>query len=763
MKIERLACSRRALSLLALAGAAFLTGCGDFWQAPSTTGTTASTTTLTASPTTAVVGESVTLTATVTPSAATGTVTFYNGTTSLGSATLSSGTATLSYSFTAAGSPSVTASYSGDSTYATSTSSAVTVTVTAAGTTASTTTLTATPNPVATGANVTLTATVAPASGTGTPGGTVTFYNGTTSLGSATLSSGTATLSPAPTFSAAGTDSLTAEYSGDSTYAASSSKAVSLTVTSVGTGSSTTTLTVSPSSPVDVGTSVTLTATVTQASGSTTPTGTVTFSDAAGTLGSAVTLNSAGVATYSTTSLTAGSYTFTAAYGGDSNFAAGASNTLNFTVNSGGGSPPAGTECGYQDSANSISSTALDAFSVGQITLSDADSTITVATGSENESAVCAEGSGTELTVTSPDIVSSSAGTNSADSSFYGTDAAVLAYGSSATSASGGAIDMSGGSITTTGQYGSGVFASGDGAAISLDGTDITTTAANAYGAAAAQGGTVTVSSGAFNVNNAEAVVVEGAGAVTLNGTTLNSSLGNNRGILLYQATSGAAASVTSAFTMTNGSIKYTCDATRTEACANGSTSSGQSNPATVFAVANTTATISLTDVTVTNKTPTATDSQGTLLTAAALNSGTWGTAGSNGGNVTFTAYGETLTGDVIVYVNSAVALTLKADTATPAVPSTLTGAINHANSGSKTVSLTLDSASTWIVTATSYLTALNGLEINGTTITNINGGGHCVYYSGTINGASSTTQYTLGGSSGGTLAPAGTTGLTCN
>ncbi len=153
--------------------------------------------------------------------------------------------------------------------------------------------------------------------------------------------------------------------------------------------------------------------------------------------------------------------------------------------------------------------------------------------------------------MTSPDIVSSSAGTNSADSSFYGTDAAVLAYGSSATSASGGAIDMSGGSITTTGQYGSGVFASGDGAAISLDGTDITTTAANAYGAAAAQGGTVTVSSGAFNVNNAEAVVVEGAGAVTLNGTTLNSSLGNNRGILLYQATSGAAASVTSAFTMT--------------------------------------------------------------------------------------------------------------------------------------------------------------------------------------------------------------------
>ncbi len=750
MRIERLACSGRALSLLALAGAAFLTGCGDFWQAPS--GSTASTTTLTASPTTAVVGASVTLTATVSPSAATGTVTFYNGTTSLGSATLSSGTATLSYSFTAAGTPSITATYSGDSTYATSTSSAVTVTVTAAGTTASTTTLTATQS----GATVTLTATVTPSAATGS----VTFSDAAGQLGSAvTLTSGVATYTT--TSLTAGSYSFTADYSGDSTYAASSSSAVTLTVTSAGTGNSTTTLTVSPSSPVEVGTSVTLTATVTQASGSTTPTGTITFSDAAGTLGSAVTLNSSGMATYTTTSLTTGSYTFTAAYGGDSNFAAGTSNTLNFTVNSGSGSPPAGTECGYQDSANSISSTALDAFSVGQITLSDADSTITVATGSENESAVCAEGSGTELTVTGPDIVSSSGGTNSADSSFYGTDAAALAYGSSAISASGGSIAMTGGSITTTGQYGSGVFAFGDGAAISLDGTSVTTTAANAYGAAAAQGGKVTATSGAFNVSDAEAVVVEGAGAITLNGTTLNSSQGNDRGILLYQATSGAAASVTPAFTMTNGSIKYTCDATKTATCASGVPANGQNFPATVFAVANTTATISLTDVTISNDTATATDSNGTLLTAAAL--GTWGTAGSNGGNVTFTAYGETLAGDVVVDANSTAALTLNADTATPAVPSTLTGAINAANSGSKTVSLTLDSASTWTVTATSWLTALNGLEINSTTVTNIDGGGHCVYYSGTINGASSATQYTLGGSSGGTLAPAGTTGLTCN
>jgi hypothetical protein len=91
-----------------------------------------------------------------------------------------------------------------------------------------------------------------------------------------------------------------------------------------------------------------------------------------------------------------------------------------------------------------------------------------------------------------------------------------------------------------------------------------------------------------------------------------------------------------------------------------------------------------------------------------------------------------------------------------------LTGAINSANTG-KTVSLVLDSASKWAVTGTSYLTTLAGLTLNGTTVSNIDGGGHCVYYSGSINGSTSTTTYTLSGNSGGYLAPKGTTGLTCD
>lgn len=111
-----------------------IAGCGDFWQNPggTSTGTTASTTTLSASESTVTAGGSVTLTASVSPTAATGSVTFLSNGSSIGNATLSAGTASYTATFTTAGSDTLTATYGGDSTYASSTSSAVTLTVTAA-------------------------------------------------------------------------------------------------------------------------------------------------------------------------------------------------------------------------------------------------------------------------------------------------------------------------------------------------------------------------------------------------------------------------------------------------------------------------------------------------------------------------------------------------------------------------------------------------------------------------------------------------------
>jgi len=91
-----------------------------------------------------------------------------------------------------------------------------------------TTTLTASATSVGAGASVTFTATVAPSSGSGTPTGTVTFYDGATTLGSETLSAGSAAFTTSSL--AVGTHSITASYSGDSNNAASTSSAVSVAI-----------------------------------------------------------------------------------------------------------------------------------------------------------------------------------------------------------------------------------------------------------------------------------------------------------------------------------------------------------------------------------------------------------------------------------------------------------------------------------------------------------------------------------------------------
>lgn len=84
--------------------------------------------------------------------------------------------------------------------------------------TASTTVLTSSMNPSQDGQSVTFTATVTGASGT--PTGTVTFYDGSASLGSSSLISGVATLSTSAL--SQGNHVIQAVYNGDSTYGTSS-------------------------------------------------------------------------------------------------------------------------------------------------------------------------------------------------------------------------------------------------------------------------------------------------------------------------------------------------------------------------------------------------------------------------------------------------------------------------------------------------------------------------------------------------------------
>jgi sugar lactone lactonase YvrE len=304
--------------------------------------TTSTTVALTALPDPAFVGQSVTLTATVSPApigSSLGTVSFYNGATLLGSGNVnSSGVATFLSTTLPVGADSLTAVYSGNAAFATSTSSVYTETITAL--TSTTTTLTAAPNPANVGESVTLTATVSPAPvepehhASRVPEeeaslGTVSFYYGETLLGSGDVnSSGVATLST--TTLPAGADGLTAVYSGDSGFAGSTSSVYTETITAPTTTTTTTTTLMASSNPAATGATVTFTATVSPAPTGT-PTGTVSFYNGETLLGTE-TVNSSGVATFSTASLPAGALSITAVYSGNSSFAGSTSSALTETV-----------------------------------------------------------------------------------------------------------------------------------------------------------------------------------------------------------------------------------------------------------------------------------------------------------------------------------------------------------------------------------------------------------------------------------------------
>jgi uncharacterized repeat protein (TIGR03803 family) len=103
------------------------------------------------------------------------------------------------------------------------------------GTTASTTGFSLSPASVTVGSSgvVVMTATVAPGSGSGTPTGVVAFFNGSSEVGSSNLAGGTATFDYNPSSLALGTYPMTAIYSGDNTFATSTSSAQTLTINSL--------------------------------------------------------------------------------------------------------------------------------------------------------------------------------------------------------------------------------------------------------------------------------------------------------------------------------------------------------------------------------------------------------------------------------------------------------------------------------------------------------------------------------------------------
>jgi hypothetical protein len=291
----------------------------------------ASTTTLQVSPTSANAGQSVTLTATVSSQSGTdtptGTVVFYNGSTSLGAATLGlTGIATLSTTTLPAGSNSITASFGGDAYDSGSTSQPVIVTITSALVPTNTVLATST-TAISPGQSVTLTATVFPQMGSNVATGTVTFFDGATSLGTAPLNgSGVAMFI---TTLAAGTQSITASYGGDGSDRSSVSQVISIVVAQGAVPTKTTLI--ASATQVITGQSVKLTARVTPQSGSNLATGTVTFLEATTSLGTAQ-LDPSGAATLSTASLAVGTHMISASYGGDGKDISSVSSIVSVTV-----------------------------------------------------------------------------------------------------------------------------------------------------------------------------------------------------------------------------------------------------------------------------------------------------------------------------------------------------------------------------------------------------------------------------------------------
>jgi hypothetical protein len=261
------------------------------------------------------VGQAITFTATVTAEAPgsgvpTGTVTFRDGPTPIGTATLTNGKASLQVSNLSLGTHLITVSYAGDSNFNTKTSAVLNQKVLPATAVSLQSSLAASTF----GQAVSFTATVAPVTGTGTPTGTVTFKDGTATLGTATLNGGKAVFTT-PLLSA-GTHTITAVYGGSSSFGTSTSAGLVQTVNKATTSL---VLTSSLATVPVLGQGAVLTAKLNVASpGAGIPTGTITFMMGTTVIGTGKLVN--GVAVFKLPKLAKGKHIFTAIYSGDANF-----------------------------------------------------------------------------------------------------------------------------------------------------------------------------------------------------------------------------------------------------------------------------------------------------------------------------------------------------------------------------------------------------------------------------------------------------------
>ena len=394
------------------------------------------------------------------------------------------------------------------------------------------------------------------------------------------------------------------------------------------------------------------------------------------------------------------------------------------------GNPPDGAPGGFGGSGEVTQGTSAN-------TISE-DTTVTgtsyTSTGND-ENALRVDGAAVTLDGVTVDK-RAGATSNTEDGDFYGMNAALLAT-------NGAMATIKNATVTSSAQNGNGVFSYGAGTTVNISDSTITTTADNSGGgttnaenltvttsgnsSAAIRsdrgGGTVNVTGGSYTsngynspavystaaitvknaaltANNSEALVIEGKNSIALTGCTVTGNMSSTKGsssdenvhtVMIYQSMSGDADVGTSEFSMTGGSL------------------TGKNGD--LFYITNTHCILTLQNE----------DADGYLLRVVGNSaSHGWGTAGSNGAQVEFTADDQALSGKILVDTISTLNLTLKNG-------SSFTGMINIASNaeGSTAVSdnavVTIGSGCTWTLTGDCTITSLtnNGtINFNGYTIT---------------------------------------------
>lgn len=275
--------------------------------------------------------------------------------------------------------------------------------------------------------------------------------------------------------------------------------------------------------------------------------------------------------------------------------------------------------------------------------------------------------------------------------------------GSGGTMTTGGGItNASNLTVTTNGQSSAAIRTDRGGGTVYVDGGTYTS---NGLGSPAIYStAEIHVANAALVSNLSEGVCIEGLNSIeltdcdlTANNTKCNGNATFMDTIMIYQSMSGDAASGNSTFAMTGGSLT--------------------SKNGHIFHVTNTNADIELNGVKLTNE-----DTANVLISVC--------DDGWNGGNnqATFNAKAQDLIGAVLVGNNSTLALNLtEGSTLEGYVDGNIVNAANQAVSTEVgTVTVTLDTNSTWTLTADSHVSEFTG------TAANVIANGHTLYVNGT-------------------------------